>query len=129
MLRHRIKSFLAIAALLSSSVALGQEMKGHGPFQPSQVRYDLDLFAPPDLSTYGNWPRPNEGFWFQYDRLYMAIQQPSRTEIGVPASGGIYQLAGQVSGDRMTGTVEVKGKGKLPFSATRTAPGKAIGWQ
>lgn len=53
-----------------------------GPFRPSKIRYDLELFAPPDLSTYGNWPRPNEGFFFQYDRLYWAIQQPSRTEIG-----------------------------------------------
>ena len=61
--------------------------------------------------------------------LSHALLRGDRIEIGVPASGGIYQLAGQVSGDRMTGTVEVKGKGKLPFTATRTAPGKAIGWQ
>ena len=61
--------------------------------------------------------------------LSHALLRGDRIELGVPASGGIYQLAGQVSGDRMSGTVEVKGKGKLPFVASRTAPGKAIGWQ
>ncbi|MCC7086715.1 MAG: hypothetical protein IT427_17075, partial [Pirellulales bacterium] len=95
MLRHRIQSLFVVAVVLSSGVALGQEMKGPiGPFKPSSVRYDLDLFAPPDLSTYGNWPRPNEGFFFQYDRLYWSIQQPSRTEIGVP--GG--QAQGLING-------------------------------
>ena len=61
--------------------------------------------------------------------LSHAVLRGDRIELGVPASGGIYQFAGQVNGDRMSGTVEVKGKGKLPFSASRTAPGKAIGWQ
>ena len=61
--------------------------------------------------------------------LSHATLQGDQIEFGVPAGGGIYQLAGQVSDDRMTGTVEVKGKGKLPFTATRTAPGKANGWQ
>jgi hypothetical protein len=61
--------------------------------------------------------------------LANASLRGDRIELGVPASGNVYQFAGQVSGDRMTGTVEVKGKGKLPFTATRTAPGKAIGWQ
>lgn len=91
MLRHRIKSLVVVAAmLLSSGAALGQPLDGHqGPFRPSNVRYDLELFAPPDLSTYGNWPRPNEGFWFQYDRLYMSIQQPTRTEIGVPGGESV----------------------------------------
>lgn len=57
-----------------------------GAFGPSNVRYDLDLFAPPDLSTYANWPRPHEGFFFQYDRLYWAISGPKRTPIGAPGS-------------------------------------------
>ena len=61
--------------------------------------------------------------------LSHASLQGDRIELGIPAGGGIYQLAGQVAGDRMTGTVEVKAKGRLPFTATRTAPGKAIGWQ
>src|SRR5262245_36549047 len=44
--------------------------------------------------------------------LAHATLRGDRVELGVPASVGIYQLAAQVSGDRMTGTVEVKGKGK-----------------
>ena len=60
--------------------------------------------------------------------LSHALLRGDRIELGAPTGGSIYQFSGQVSGDRMTGTVEVKGKGKLPFSATRTAPGKAIGW-
>jgi hypothetical protein len=58
-----------------------------GPFGPSNDRYDLDLFAPPDLSTYANWPRPHEGFFFQYDRLYWAISGPRRTPIGETGTG------------------------------------------
>ena len=61
--------------------------------------------------------------------LSNTLLRGDRIELGVPTSGGIYQFAGQVRGDRMTGTVEVKGKGLLPFTAARTAPGKAIGWQ
>ena len=61
--------------------------------------------------------------------LSNALLRGDRIELGVPTGSGIYQFAGQVSGDRISGTVEVKGKGSLPFSATRTAPGKAIGWQ
>ena len=61
--------------------------ESHGPFGPSDVRYDLELFKVPDLSAYADWPRPKQGFFFQYDRLFMAIQQPSRTDIGVP--GGV----------------------------------------
>ncbi len=95
MLRHRIQSLLIIVAVLSSRIALGQEVKSHmGPFKPSNIRYDFELFAPPDLSTYGNWPRPNEGFFFQYDRMYMAIQQPSRTEIGVPGGSAVGLING-----------------------------------
>jgi hypothetical protein len=35
--------------------------------------------------------------------------------------GRTYQLAGQVNGDRITGTVDVPG-GKLPFSASKRHP-------
>ncbi len=58
-----------------------------GPFGPSNSAYDLDLFAPPDLSTYANWPRPHEGMFFEYDRLYWAISGPKRTPIGQTGTG------------------------------------------
>jgi hypothetical protein len=50
-------------------------------------------------------------------------------ELGVLVAGAVVQLAGRVNGDQIIGTAEVRGKGKLPFTATRIAPGKAIGWQ
>jgi hypothetical protein len=71
----------ALAMIAGAGPALAQEWT---PFGPSDVRYDLELFKRPDISAYADWPRPNYGFFFQYERLYWAIQQPSRTDIGVP---------------------------------------------
>src|SRR5579871_6413776 len=81
MLLARYKTWLIVAVLLASGAgsAMAQNWT---PFGPSDVRYDLDLFAPPDISAYADWPRPKEGFFFQYDRLYMSISGPSRTHIG-----------------------------------------------
>ncbi len=61
--------------------------------------------------------------------LAHSLLRGDRIELGVPIGAVTYQLAGQVSGERMTGVIDVPGKGKLPFSASRTAPGKALGWQ
>jgi hypothetical protein len=85
MLLARIKMWLVAVTVLAVGAvsAFGQT---EGPFGPSDIRYDLELFRAPDLSAYADWPRPKEGFFFQYDRLYMAIQQPSRTDIGVPGA-------------------------------------------
>jgi hypothetical protein len=85
MLLARYKMWLV--TLIALVIGVGSAWADDGnetwsPFGPSDVRYDLDLFAPPDLSAYANWPRPNEGFFFQYDRLYMAISGPHRTPIG-----------------------------------------------
>jgi hypothetical protein len=77
---------IALAMGGKSAFAQHEATPPLGPFGPSNVRYDLDLFAPPDLSTYADWPRPKEGFFFQYDRLYWAISGPKRTPIGAPGS-------------------------------------------
>lgn len=61
-------------------------------------------------------------------RLEFATLRGDRIEFKLPVGSATYNAAGQVNGDRLSGTIEVKGKGKLPFTATRTAPGKAIGW-
>ena len=61
--------------------------------------------------------------------LQQTLLRGDRIEIAIPIGARTFQLAGQVNGDRMNGTVDVPGRGKLPFSATKTAPGKAIGWQ
>src|SRR6202043_1755894 len=46
-----------------------------GPVEPGNID-DMQLFAPADLSEYGDFPRPNVGPWFQYDRIYWSTHQP-----------------------------------------------------
>ncbi|MCC6535787.1 MAG: class I SAM-dependent methyltransferase [Burkholderiales bacterium] len=60
--------------------------------------------------------------------LAHAALRGERIELALPLGGRNYVASGQVSGERIEGTIEVAGRGKLPFSATRTAPGKAVGW-
>jgi len=61
--------------------------------------------------------------------LEYASLRGDRIEFKLPAGSASYTASGVVSGDRMTGTIEVAGKGRLPFTATRTAPGQAVGWR
>jgi hypothetical protein len=56
--------------------------------------------------------------------LKHAVLRGDRIELMLP--DGL--AAGQVDGERIEGTIDVKGRGKLPFTATRTASGRAIGW-
>ena len=85
--RYKMWFVMLIALVIGVGYARGEDSsESWSPFGPSDVRYDLDLFAPPDLSAYANWPRPHEGFFFQYDRLYMAISGPHRTAIGQPGT-------------------------------------------
>ncbi|HTQ40094.1 MAG TPA: BBP7 family outer membrane beta-barrel protein [Pirellulales bacterium] len=87
MLLDRYKMWLVVlTALLVGGSANAARAQDWTPFGPSNIRYDLDLFAPPDLSAYANWPRPNEGMFFQYDRLYWAISGPRRQAIGEPGT-------------------------------------------
>jgi hypothetical protein len=58
-----------------------------------------------------------------------AALRGDRIELTLPIGSRDYLAAGRVSGDRIEGTVDVPGRGKLPFSATRTAAGTAVGWQ
>ncbi len=52
-----------------------QEFQPIGPVQPGDIE-GMQLFAPADLSEYGDYPRPNVGPWFQYDRIYWSTHQP-----------------------------------------------------
>jgi Putative beta barrel porin-7 (BBP7) len=107
--RYKMWLVMTAALLLVSGVARAQESNTTwSPFGPSDIRYDLDLFAPPDLSAYANWPRPNEGFFFQYDRLYWAISGPRRTPIGEP------------------GTAQGFFNGPAQFDPTQQPPGTSI---
>jgi hypothetical protein len=78
---------VAWAAIAGVNSAPAQEWT---PFGPSDVRYDLELFKRPDISAYADWPRPNYGFFFQYERLYWSIDRPRTTDIGL---NGARQLA------------------------------------
>lgn len=77
MSRTTITSLLAIVSLVCiwGRAADAQSLKGFG---------DLQLFAPADLSTYGNAPRPKEGYFFSFEELFWTISRPRTTPIGAP---------------------------------------------
>jgi hypothetical protein len=52
-----------------------------------------------------------------------------RFDFVLPVGARNHPVSVQIKADQMTGTIEIAGRGKLPFSAVRTAQGKAIGWQ
>jgi len=60
--------------------------------------------------------------------LKHAALRGDRIEFSLSIGARSYVAVGEVDGDRIVGTMEVAGRGKLPFTATRIAPGKAIGW-
>jgi hypothetical protein len=96
----RYKLWLMIATVWAAS-ASGAFAQHWTPFGPSDIRYDLELFKPPDLSTYANWPRPSEGMFFQYERLYWSVSQANRTDIGVPGGRATGLLNGVNSFDSL----------------------------
>ncbi len=77
MSRTAITSLLAILSLVCivGRRADAQDLKGFGKLQ---------LFAPDNLSTYGNAPRPNEGLFFSFEQLFWTISRPDTTPIGAP---------------------------------------------
>jgi hypothetical protein len=103
MLLARTKTWLMVLAVWASGAAAvfaqPAEPSHWSPFGPSSIRYDLELFKPPDLSTYGDWPRPAEGMYFQYERLYYSISQPNRTDVGVQGATATGLLNGVVNFD------------------------------
>ncbi len=46
------------------------------PFGPLDFDHDLQIFAPPEISGYGNGPKPNTGYFFTYDRVHWNISRP-----------------------------------------------------
>jgi hypothetical protein len=73
---RRIRSGLAALALvvLAGLPALAQdyEVRGMQPFEPSDVR------------PYGNWAKPNEGFFLSFEGIYWSISAPEKTTVGFP---------------------------------------------
>ena len=103
MLLARTKTWLMVLAVWASGAAAvfaqPAEPSHWSPFGPSSIRYDLELFKPPDLSTYADWPRPAEGLYFQYERLYYSISQPNRTDVGVPGGTDTALINGVIQFD------------------------------
>lgn len=60
--------------------------------------------------------------------LRFATLRGERIELAVPMGKGDQIVTGVVKGDRIEGSIEIRGKGKLPFTASRTASAKAMGW-
>lgn len=73
---HPTKTLPAIwvLVLLAAAPAFGQQLETMQPF------------ALPELSTYGGWHRPNEGFFFSFDAMLEWIGKPGTVKIGDPSA-------------------------------------------
>jgi hypothetical protein len=61
--------------------AFGQMMESD--YAPGRVGTgDMDIGAPADLSLYGNYPKPNYGWWGKAEGIYFSISSPDTTTIG-----------------------------------------------
>src|SRR3569623_507587 len=79
---NRMKLWLALGLqLLVTSMAAAQELK-EDEWLPD-IR-DTKLFAPADLSYYGNGPRRPRGWFFTIEGLQLATSAPERTTVGNP---------------------------------------------
>ncbi len=50
---------------------------------------DLQLFAPAEITSYGGYRLPNEGFFGSFDLMQMSITAPEVTSIGLPGGSAI----------------------------------------
>jgi hypothetical protein len=73
---NRILSGLSTLAvvILTGFAALGEDHELQG----------LQLFEPADVRPYGNWAKPNEGFFLTFDGIFWTISAPKKTSIGDP---------------------------------------------
>ncbi len=79
---NRMKLWLALGLqLLVTSMAAAQELV-EDQWLPGVS--DVKLFAPADLSYYGNGPRRPKGWFFTIEGLQWATSAPERTSIGNP---------------------------------------------
>jgi hypothetical protein len=60
--------------------------------------------------------------------LQHAALRGDRIELLLPLGRSSHLLEGKVEGARIEGIIEIPGRGKLPFTATRTAAARALGW-
>lgn len=70
-----------LAALACGCLAPTAVAGGPFPAMPDLDFYDFQLFAPPDLQEYAIRPDPNEGVFFNYERVYWAMTPPQSQPI------------------------------------------------
>ncbi|HEX4144165.1 MAG TPA: hypothetical protein VHY91_11590 [Pirellulales bacterium] len=64
------------------SMASPTETRGLTPFGPVGFKPNWKLFAPVDISNYGNGIKPRKGFFFSYERMLMSTSRASTSGIG-----------------------------------------------
>lgn len=75
------KSLLALGVQFwLAATAFGQLEDDYAPGRVGSG--DMDLGAPADLSLYGNYPKPNYGWWGKVDGIYLWFDGPDTTTIG-----------------------------------------------
>lgn len=96
MLLARFRNLLLTCSILMTGSAYvhaqtPHQAPGWQPFGPVDMsdEHDYRPFKSANLSEYGNGPRLNTGWFFQYDRLIWAFSSPDKREIGDSASEGI----------------------------------------
>ena len=92
------RTWLVIVATLLGAAATGrgQDLQPFGPISFGSIS-DLQLFAPADLSTYGDF-HPISGPWISYERLYWTINHPGFSLIGTPDDPGLSDNSNQFIG-------------------------------
>ncbi len=78
---------LVLGLLGTSSAAFAQQggiHQGNLPFPQADItdEHDYQLFAPANLSEYGNGPKQKEGIFGRYDRLSWTVSGPKTSVIG-----------------------------------------------
>ena len=77
----RLRTAILAALVCGSFTAPQANAGGLIPEIPDLDFYDFQLFAPPDLQEYAIRPDPNEGVFFNYERVYWALTPPQSQPI------------------------------------------------
>lgn len=101
MLLTRLRCWLIIGMLLAGTAipARARDLLPNGKdFLPFSAvpgvteEHNMRPWEHADLSTYGNGPKANEGFFFQYDKLIWAFNSPNTSIIGDVGAERVYDL-------------------------------------
>jgi len=73
---------------------LNQAVQPIGPVDAGTVS-DAQFFQQPDLTQIGTYPQLNYGPYFQYERLFWSLHQPSTTQIGDAGASAFNPIFGE----------------------------------